>query len=187
MNTQPTAVEFPHRATLRNGVVALIRPVRADDRQRLIDAFHKLDTQTIYTRFFGAKRELNEVDLARIDASDFVHAVALVASLGQGDGEILIGGGAYTVLDRPGEPPTAELSFTIEEDYQAQGLSTLFMSLLTRIGRERGIRRFEAEVLAVNRPMLKVFERSGLPMHAVLEDGVVHVSLDLDAAAPEPV
>ena len=106
-------------------------------------------------------------------------ARALVATLGEGADEIIIGGGAYTVLDRPGEPPTAEVSFTIEEDYQGQGLSGLFMRLLTQVGRERGIRRFEAEVLAGNTPMLKVFQRSGLPMHTQVEDGVVHVVMEL--------
>ncbi len=85
------------------------------------------------------------------------------------------------MLDRPGEPKTAEVSFTIEEDYQGQGLSGLFMRLLTQIGRERGIQRFEAEVLAGNRPMLKVFQRSGLPMTQQAEDGVVHVVMEVGA------
>ena len=60
------------------------------------------------------------------------------------------------------------------------------MSLLTRIARQRGVHRFEADVLAGNQPMLKVFERSGLPMHRRLDDGVVHVTLELDAATPGP-
>jgi RimJ/RimL family protein N-acetyltransferase len=84
------------------------------------------------------------------------------------------------VVDRPGELPTAEVSFTIEEDYQGQGLSGLFMRLLTQIARERGIRRFEAEVLAGNTAMLKVFQRGGLPMSRQAEDGVVHVVMNLD-------
>ena len=106
-----------------------------------------------------------------------------MATIGQGDDEIIIGGGAYTVLERPGEPLTAEVSFTVEEDYHGQGLSGLFMRLLTQIGRERGIRRFEAEVLAGNTPMLKVFQRSGLPMQSHVEDGVVHVVMELGPPA----
>jgi RimJ/RimL family protein N-acetyltransferase len=181
MSDAPASSEqFSRPARLRDGTPVLIRSIRRDDRQRIIDAFHKLDPETVYTRFFSAKKHLSEADLGRIDASDFVRAVALVATLGEGDGEVIIGGGAYTVLDRPGGPPTAELSFTIEEDYQGQGLSTLFMALLIEIGRERGIRRFEAEVLVGNAPMLKVFKRSGLPMRTRLEDGVVHVAMDLD-------
>ncbi len=182
--SEAAPAQFSQQALLRNGTPVLIRAIRPDDRQRIIDAFHKLEPETIYTRFFSAKKSLSEADLSRIDASDFVHAVALVATIGEGADEIIIGGGAYTVLDRPGEPPTAELSFTIEEDYQGQGLSGLFMRLLTQIGRERGICRFEAEVLEGNTPMLKVFQRSGLPMHSRIEDGVVHVEMVLDAASP---
>jgi RimJ/RimL family protein N-acetyltransferase len=170
---------FSRPAKLRDGTPVLIRSIRPDDRQRIVDAFQKLEPETIYTRFFSAKKALSEADLARIEASDFVHAVSLVATLGQGEAEIIIGGGAYTVLDRPGEPPTAELSFTIEEDYQGQGLSTLFMALLIEIARERGIRRFEAEVLAGNVAMLRVFQRSGLAMHKHTEDGVVHVRMEV--------
>jgi RimJ/RimL family protein N-acetyltransferase len=178
---------FSRAARLRDGTPVLIRAVRPDDRERIVAAFHKLEPETIYTRFFSAKKELTETDLRRIDASDFEHAVALVATLGSGADEIIIGGGAYTVLERPGEPRTAELSFTIEEDYQGQGLSTLFLALLTEIGRGRGIERFEAEVLAGNSPMLRVFERSGLPQTRRLEDGVVHVHMSLaPPAAPGP-
>ncbi|MGL6110952.1 MAG: GNAT family N-acetyltransferase [Rubrivivax sp.] len=172
-------IGFSRQAHLRDGTPVLVRAIRHDDRDRIIAAFHKLDPQTIYTRFFSAKKELTDVDLGRIDASDFEHAVVLVATLGSGDDEVIIGGGAYTVLDRPDGVPTAEVSFTIEEDYQGQGLSSLFMALLSEIGRDHGIRRFEAEVLAGNLPMLKVFQHSGLPMTRHLEDGVVHVVMDL--------
>jgi RimJ/RimL family protein N-acetyltransferase len=187
MSDDAEVPRFSRAARLRNGTPVLIRAIRPDDRERIVAAFHKLEPETVYTRFFSAKKELTETDLRRIDASDFEHAVALVATLGSGADETIIGGGAYTVLERPGEPRTAELSFTIEEDYQGQGLSTLFMALLTEIGRERGIERFEAEVLAGNSPMLRVFERSGLPQTRRLEDGVVHVRMSLaPPAAPGP-
>jgi RimJ/RimL family protein N-acetyltransferase len=178
-----SAPHFSHPARLRNGTAVLIRNIRPDDRRRIVEAFHKLDPASIYTRFFSAKKELSEADLGRIEAADFERAVVLVATLPSGADETIIGGGAYTVLERPGEPNTAELSFTVEEDYHGQGLSGLFMRLLTQIGRERGIRRFEAEVLAGNQAMLKVFQRSGLPITQRTEDGVVHVSMALDAAA----
>jgi len=174
---------FRHEARLRDGTPVLIRAVRHDDRERIVAAFHKLEPLSIYTRFFSAKKELTEADLARIDASDFEHALALVATVSDGDDELIIGGGAYTVLDRPGEPLTAEVSFTVEEDYHGQGLSGLFMRLLTQIGRRRGIRRFEAEVLTGNAPMLKVFQRSGLPISKHIEDGVVRVVMELGPSA----
>lgn len=184
MDNPSATPRFSRSARLRNGTPVLIRAIRGDDRGRIITAFHKLEPKTIYTRFFSAKRELTDADLSRIDASDFEHAAVLVATLGTGADEVIIGGGAYTVLERPGEPRTAELSFTVEEDYQGQGLSTLFMALLTEIGRERGIECFEAEVLAGNAPMLRVFERCGLPQTRRREGAVVHVRMSL--APPQP-
>ena len=179
----PEQVQFSRQATLRDGTPVLIRAARPDDRQRIIDAFHQLDPETVYTRFFSAKRSLSETDLQRLERNDYAHQVALVATLERGGDEIIIGGGAYLVLQRPEPPLTAEMSFTIEEDYQGQGLSTLFMQLLTEIGRQRGIQRFEAQVLAGNDGMLKVFRRSGLPMREHLDDGVVFVEMDLAATA----
>jgi RimJ/RimL family protein N-acetyltransferase len=185
MNDATPSFQFSRPARLRNGTPVLIRAIRHDDRERIVAAFRKLDAETIYTRFFSAKKELSEADLSRIDRSDFVHAAVLVATLGSGADEIIIGGGAYTVIDKADGVPTAEVSFTIEEDYQGQGLSTLFMALLIEIGRERGIRRFEAEVLAGNTPMVKVFQHSGLPMTKQVEDGVVHVVMDLGTPVPK--
>jgi RimJ/RimL family protein N-acetyltransferase len=174
-----TPPPFSRQVQLSDGTPVLVRAIRPDDRERIIAAFHKLEPATIYTRFFSARKELSEADLSRIDASDFERAVVLVATLGSGDDEVIIGGGAYTVLPRPGEPRTAELSFTIAEDYQGQGLSTLFMALLTGIARERGVQRFAADVLAGNEPMLKVFQRSGLPLTRHVEDDVVHLEMSL--------
>jgi RimJ/RimL family protein N-acetyltransferase len=171
---------------LRDGRPVRIRSIRHDDRQRIIDAFHKLERETIYTRFFSFKKELSEADLGRIDASDFVHAAALVATLGDGDDEVIIGGGAYTVVpdDEPGL--AAEVSFTIEEDYHGQGLATLFMRLLTDLGRERGVARFVADVLPGNTAMINVFLHSGLPARRAIVDGVVHVVMDLRQEAAGP-
>ena len=174
---------FSRPARLRNGTPVLIRSIRPDDRQRIIDAFRKLDPETVYTRFFSMKKELSDADLARIEASDFVHAASLVATIGEGADETIIGAGGYTVLDGGAPVLSAEVSFTIEEDYHGQGLASRFMALLIDIGRQRGIARFEAEVLVANPGMLKVFARCGLPLVRRTEDGVVFVEMELGPAA----
>jgi hypothetical protein len=53
------------------------------------------------------------------------------------------------------------------------------MRHLVVIAREAGMKALIAEVLPENAPMLKVFERSGVPMTTRREAGVVHVTLDL--------
>jgi RimJ/RimL family protein N-acetyltransferase len=91
----------------------------------------------------------------------------------------VIGAASYVALPSSGGTRAAEVAFTIEEDVQGQGLASQLMGLLTAIAREHGFHRFEADVLAGNAPMLKVFERSGLPLARTRDGGVTHVVMDL--------
>ena len=61
--------------------------------------------------------------------------------------------------------------------YQGQGIGTVLMRHLSAIARESGLKELVAEVLTDNVPMLKVFERSGLPMSTRRQAQVVEVIL----------
>jgi RimJ/RimL family protein N-acetyltransferase len=102
-----------------------------------------------------------------------------VATVGKGDAEVIIGVGRYVSYGDARPLPSAEVAFTIEEDYQGQGLASRLLRHLAAIGREKGLARFEAEVLAENKAMLTVFERSGLPMKTAFEGGTLHVTMAL--------
>jgi GNAT superfamily N-acetyltransferase len=73
----------------------------------------------------------------------------------------------------------AESAFTVEEDYQGKGLASLLLHHLSELGRARGWQALEAEVLAWNTPMLRVFAESGLPMTSHRNEDTVHVTLVL--------
>ena len=80
-------------------------------------------------------------------------------------------------------PDAAELAFLVEEDYHGLGIAGRVLRHLGRIAVERGLQRFEAEVLPYNSAMLKVFEASGWPMSRRSEDGAIHITLALGGAA----
>ena len=153
--------------------------MRADDRDRIARAFSKLDSNTVYTRFFGYRKEIPASAFDRITAIDFVNLAGLVVTVGAGNDETVIGSASYVGTTAPDGAKTAEVAFTIEEDYQRQGLASQLMAALTGLARRHGIARFEADVLAGNAPMLTVFQRCGLPMRRRSEGGVVHVVMDL--------
>ncbi len=176
--------QFRQQGALRDGTPVLIRAARADDRERLVAAFQGLDPQSIYTRYFSFKKELSEAELGRLGAADFERNVLLVVTLGSGADETMIAGASYVVLDPSAPTRTAELAFTVEEDYQRQGLASKLLATITDIARSRGIGRCVADVLAGNRGMLSVFQRSGLPMTTSRDGGVVHIALDLAARTP---
>ena len=68
----------------------------------------------------------------------------------------------------------------MDEKHQGLGIASYLYGLLTRLARERGLRGFTAEVLQENRDMLKVFEKGGLPMEALLKDGVYKLKMPFD-------
>lgn len=165
--------------TLANGNAVLIRAVRPDDRERLLEAFRNLDRETVYSRFFAYKETLTTDDLARIAATDFVRDVMLVATCGEVGDEVIIGSGSFDRIGATGEPAAAEVAFIVEEDYQGLGIASCLLVHLTEIARDHGVTQFVADVLADNRAMLAVFARSGLPIQRRQDGSVVHLELAL--------
>lgn len=174
---------FEQTAPLRDGRTVTIRLMRPDDKQRLIDAFAKLDRQSIYTRFFGYRKELPQGPLDHIDRIDLVRLAALVVTLGTGEDETVIGSASYVADTAADGVREAEVAFTIEEDFQRQGLAGRLLAVLADIARRHGITRFKAEVLAGNAAMLAVFQRGGWPMRSRRSGETVQLTLELGAAA----
>lgn len=173
-------------AALRDGTPVTIRAVRPDDRDRLLAFFHGLDPESVYMRLFRYKKDLTEDELTRLSVVDFERQVTLVATVGGENGgpETVIGGASWVVLDAPGQPAArAEVAFTIEEDYQGQGLASMLFARLIGLARAQGLRTFEADVLSTNVGMLKVFARAGLPTTQRREAGVLHLEMALEPVA----
>lgn len=175
--------QFREPGTLRDGTPILIRTARADDRQRIVAAFEKLEPHTIYTRYFTYRKNVSEAELKRLDAPDFDRFIMLLATLGSGADETVIAAAVFVMLETTGAERAAEVAFTVEEDYQRQGLAGKLLATIIGIARSRGICRLEADVLAGNHAMLSVFRRSGLPMSTSHAGGVVHVALHLTPEA----
>jgi RimJ/RimL family protein N-acetyltransferase len=165
--------------TLKNGTAVRIRSVRADDKNRFIEMFRNLEAESIYTRFFHRKKTLTDAELKTVTEVDFENVVALAVTIGEGENETIIGAGRYVAFEDASAQRTAEVAFTVEEDYHGQGMAGLLLRHLTFIAVEKGESQFEAEVLSENKAMMAVFSRSGLPMKRKVERGVVHVTLSL--------
>jgi RimJ/RimL family protein N-acetyltransferase len=161
---------------LRNGRSIEIRALRPDDRDRLVEAVDRASRQSLYRRFFGAKKNFTEKEIRFFVNVDFINHVALVAVAEEDGHPAIVGGGRYVVTARG----AAEMAFMVVDSYQGQGIGAALMRHLTLIAREAGLRELTAEVLSSNKAMLKVFEKSGLPLSAKTETGIAHLTLRLD-------
>ncbi|HXX80178.1 MAG TPA: GNAT family N-acetyltransferase [Thermodesulfovibrionales bacterium] len=165
---------------LRDQRSITVRAIRPDDKELLREAFKELDEESIYTRFFGPRKELTEKELAWATEVDFIRNVALVVCIQEGDREKVIGGGRYLGTTGSGPPASAEVAFLVEEDYHGLGIASMVLKHLALIGREQGVSRFEAEVLPQNKAMLRVFHRSGLPVTTEPSGDSMHVTILLE-------
>ena len=124
-----------------------------------IRAFYDgLSPESRYFRFHGYGRT-DAVARAEAEAS----GVDRLALIGRHDGRVV------TVASYDGlrEPGAAEISMAVADDLQRHGIGTRMLEQLAAIGAERGIRRFDAEVMPDNYPMIGVFRaRRALPCAA---------------------
>jgi GNAT superfamily N-acetyltransferase len=171
------ASEYSARETLRDGTSLLIRAIRPDDKPLLSRHFERLSELSVYHRFFGHKRALNDDDLRRLTELDFVDHVGLAATMEADGSERFIGVGRYV---RKNSSP-AEVAFAVLDEYQGRGIGTLLLHHLARIARQNGTERFAAFVMGSNNQMLEVFANSGFVTHETYEDGTVRVIMDLAA------
>ena len=171
--------DFRVSETLRSGREVIVRALRPDDREKIARAVRGLDRESIYTRLFSYRNELTEAGLDRIMRTDPDGEVVLVATIGSGETETVIGSGRYVVRAEGGGVKSAEVAFMVEEDYHGLGIAGRLLRHLAGIARARGIARFDASVLSRNKAMLSVFARSGLPMQKRTADGEVHIALTL--------
>ena len=115
--------------------------------------------------------------MARFTQVDHDDRVALVA---------LVGGAIVGVVryDRLGVGAhEAEVAFVVRDDFQGYGLGSVLLEHLAGVARERGVRRFVAEVLPANHRMLGVFRDAGYASVTAVEDGVVRLDLEIEPTA----
>lgn len=174
-----TGRNYVFNETLKDGTHVVIRAVRQDDGPRIQRAFAGLEPETMYTRFFSHKRHIADQELKRVTEADFLHNVALVATVGSGDEEIVIGGASYSASPTESPPRIAEIAFTVEEDFRNRGMAGLLLRHLIGIAQQNNLSRLTAEVLATNAPMLTVLRRSGLKTEISRDGDINHVSLIL--------
>ena len=171
--TEPS--EYAALERLRDGRRLEIRALKPTDEGEMLAAVDRTSAQSLYRRFFGAKRHFSESEKAFFLKVDFVDHVALAAVVEEAGRPCIVGGGRYVVV----RPATAEVAFAVIDEYQGQGIGAALMRHLTLLARNAGISELIAEVLPENTAMLKVFQKSGLGLQTKHCAGVVDVTLNV--------
>ncbi|MHB1473479.1 MAG: bifunctional acetate--CoA ligase family protein/GNAT family N-acetyltransferase [Dermatophilaceae bacterium] len=167
--------EWEADVVLRDGSVAHVRPIVPDDGDGLRRFHAGQSAESIYLRFFAPLKTLSDKDVARFTQVDYDSRVALVATV---RGEI-IGIARYDRLNAT----TAEVAFNISDAFQGKGVGSVLLEHLAAVAQERGVAKFEADVLPQNRKMIQVFNDAGYEVSHHFDNGVIAVAFQIEPTA----
>ena len=157
---------------LLDGGVARLRPIQPSDAELLVAFYARVSPESKYRRFFAPYPSLSDRDVQRFTNVDYSDRVAFVVTVA-GD---LIAVGRYDRID----DADAEVAFLVEDAHQGRGIAQLLLEHLAQAGRQRGVRRFIAEVLPDNARMLQTFRDAGYSISNRYGEGVLRLVFPIE-------
>ena len=170
--------------TLDDGRQVMIRSIRPDDTELLVQLFNRLSDRSKRLRFHASVEHLSPQQIQE-EAETLANIkpqrdAALVATLEENSAEQIV---AVVRFSRANPTDTlAEIAMLVRDDFQNQGLGTYMTDRVTQIARSMGVQRFVALIIPENRPVLRIFEKLGLPTHQDKYIGETQLSVEINRA-----
>jgi acyl-CoA hydrolase/GNAT superfamily N-acetyltransferase len=166
---------FERHLDLKEGRRAFLRPLKLTDEPLIRALFYQLSPESIHYRFFQMIQTLPHSKLQDFLRIDYEADMALVVLTSPVEEDAQMVAIAHYLKD----PRTnfAEAAFLVRDDWQGFGVGTQLLNTLVEAARLQGIAGFQADVLADNRVMLKVFHKCGFPVESRMEGGVYTLTI----------
>jgi acetyl coenzyme A synthetase (ADP forming)-like protein len=141
--------------------------MRPSDEAGLCALLSSLSEESRWLRFYCNQNRTALAAEAHREAN-LDHAFGLIAV---GNEERVIGHAFYVAISER----RAEVAFTIANEFQGRGLGSILLGQLAQVASTNDIEIFEAEVVAANHRMLRVFRASGFPIEVSANAGQLRV------------
>ena len=165
-----------HARLIPNFPDVTVRPIRATDKDALLDLFARLSDRSRMRRFLSPKPRLSARELAYFTEVDHRTHEALVAVAADGR---FVGVGRYAC--GPDDTTVADVAFAVADSWQGRGIGTALAVLIVERARMNGIGHLHATTLPENGASRKLLGRMGFEVCGI-SAGALEVGLDLAAA-----
>jgi RimJ/RimL family protein N-acetyltransferase len=160
--------------TFKDGLTVHFRAIKPSDEEEMRKLFYRFSDKAVFYRYFTPVKVMPHAKMQEYVNVDYRCRMSIIGLIEEGGIERLIAEGRYVLLE---DRPFADTAFVVDEKYQGRGIANFLLSMLIAFAREQNIKGFTADVLADNKAMIKVFEKSGYPIQAVVEYGVYHLTI----------
>ncbi|SAK98093.1 bifunctional acetate--CoA ligase family protein/GNAT family N-acetyltransferase [Caballeronia ptereochthonis] len=166
------------------GMRVTVRPIRPEDEDAH-RAFVAANTaEDLRLRFFGAVRNFDHSQLARMTQIDYDREMAFIVTAANGEGAAETLGVARAIADPDNE--TAEFAVAARSDMKGKGLGSLLLSRIIDYARKRGTRWLVGEALRENAGMIALARNSGFELTKTEDPGVVGFRMRLCESPSQP-
>ncbi|NQU63380.1 MAG: GNAT family N-acetyltransferase [SAR324 cluster bacterium] len=168
--------EITTKHTFRNGQEVRFRAIKPSDEEEMRHLFYRFSDEAVYYRYFTSIKTMHHTKMqeyVNVDYNQVMSIVGLIYAPGKGN---IIAEARYVKEPRR---PWADVAFIVDEKFNGLGIASYLYQMLIRLGKERGLQGFTADVLSSNHGMMKVFEKGGL-VKAKLEYGVYKLMMPFD-------
>ncbi|RMF76016.1 MAG: GNAT family N-acetyltransferase [Acidobacteria bacterium] len=173
--------DYREKVELEDGSEVWLRPIRPDDKQRLLEAFSRLSETSRYQRFLSDRVTLDEKTLRFLTEVDGWDHVCLVALDGPDDATAHGLASARFVRDAD-DPQVAEPAVTVIDEWQGRGLGRALLVRLMEAARERGVTVFRSTILASNEAIRRLVEQVGGKARVQRKGELLMIEFDLPEA-----
>jgi len=168
--------ELERYDTLKDGTQIFFRPVKPTDEPALSEMLYSLSSKSVQTRFFTHTMTFPHKDVQKLANIDYRNDLAIVGVVPSPGGEDVVAIAQYFL-----DPKTkaAEVAFVVQDEWQQRGMGRRLLEYLAQIATQRGVRRFYAKVLPINKPMLAIFQNSGYKVNLEFDGEVYNINFEL--------
>jgi acyl-CoA hydrolase/GNAT superfamily N-acetyltransferase len=168
----PAELEYTH--SFNDGLIVRFRAIKPSDVDQMRRLFYGFSDKSVYYRYFSPVKTMPHSKMQEYANIDYDRTMSIVGLVGEpGEGRIIAEGRyVFNEIDL-----YADVAFIVDESYSSRGIASFMLNLLIDIARGRGIKGLKADVLASNKAMMKVFEKSSLPIKAVLNSGAYELRM----------
>ncbi|HUN53585.1 MAG TPA: GNAT family N-acetyltransferase [Smithella sp.] len=158
----------------KDGLKVCFRPIKPSDEDMMRLLFYRFSDQAVYSRYFTSIKTMPHKKMQEYVNVNYNLVMSIVGIVEVAGTEKIVAEARYA---RTKQDSFADTAFIVDEEYHNLGIASYLFELLIRTAREEGVRGFTADVLATNKAMLKVYEKSPFPVQTVLSRGIYELTI----------